>query len=135
MENTSGFTTKDYTKPRGYKKPNRKRLIIIAILCISLIYLIFFIQYKTAPQIAQNKVAIYLSKNYNPKNKIDFMSFKKVYASTKIIGFKYVVELSGSANVGYGDGKYSFYAKTKITPFTNKVTIEKITLNDKKIKK
>lgn len=135
MENSNRLTANNYKKSTRSLKC-KILIVIILILCFSLISSIFFIQYKAASKTAENSVAIYLSQNHKPENNDYFMSFKKVYSSVEFKNFKYVVELGGSANIGYvGKFTHGFYAKVEITPFTNKVKIEKLTLNGKKVKK
>ena len=139
-----GLTTP--TKTNNTK--SKKKIIVLLALIISLVacFVIAFFVPKThnapmtaenAVEKAENAVAIYLTKNYN-SNKKDtekFMSFEKIYHTTKLDGSEYIIELSGSANIGIAN-KFDrdFYAKVSVSLSSDEVIIEDLTFGDRELK-
>ena len=127
---------------------SKKKIIVLLVLIISLVvcFVIAFFVPKShntpmtaenAVEKAENAVAIYLTKNYNSNkgtyNK--FMSFEKIYHTTKLDGSEYIIELSGSANIGK-DNKFDidFYAKVSVSLSSDEVIIENLIFGDSELK-
>ena len=92
--------------------------------------------YSKADNIAENKVAIYLFKEYNSKIKERynrFMSYEKTYYEIKTSGIKYEIELSGTAYQGTKERITTFYVKVEVNAITGKSHIKKLSFDDEKI--
>ena len=131
MNSEKGFTV--------YKNNINKKNIAVLISLLILVFALVSIpvvQYKTAPKKAENAVAVYLSqKNKDALDSRNFTSINKTYYTIKIKNFKYIVEISGSADyaVVYKSYETSFYAKVVINPFSNNVKIIKLKANNETI--
>ncbi|MBO5019035.1 MAG: hypothetical protein J6D52_00065 [Clostridia bacterium] len=136
MTEQKEFTANENTKITYPKQKSKRKiaLLISLVLCLTIILSIPIVQYITAPKTAENAVAVYLTKNNNFPNK--FMSFKETYHTVEFNGTHYLIELSGSANVG-PTNKFvrDFYAKVTLSLFSNNITIEKLTFDGSKIVK
>ena len=110
-------------------------MLLSICLCITIIFSIPIIQYFTVAKTAQNLVATHLVKKYNTSAQAGdkFMCFDDVYYIVKLEGLSYVIELSGSTKVGIGK-KFNrdFYAKARISLYTNNAVLEKCTFGDTK---
>ena len=116
---------------------NKKKKIFISIAAlISTVIVIFgtvvVANYKNAPKKAENAVAIRLTKETAGYRNDRFLRFKKTYHTTKVKNGKYVIELSGSADIIY-DYDVPFVAKVEVSPVSNNVKITKLTFNKNKI--
>lgn len=109
-----------------------KKILCCVLAVLFLVLGIGAVNYISAPKKAENAVAIYLSKKYNLKYDYDFCYFEKTYSKTTLKKSKYNVALSGSAKI-VGERSVGFYAEVKITPFSNKTKIEKLTFHNKKV--
>lgn len=133
MTEQKEFTVTENIKINNPKPKSKKKLVLLISLisCLTIILSIPIVQYITAPKIVENTVAIYLT-----KKTANFTSFKKTYHTIVFNGTHYIVELSGSANVGYTNNRVrNFYAKVNVSLYTNDISIVKLTFDDYKIVK
>ena len=116
---------------------NKKKKIFISIAALVLTVIIIFgtvavVNYKNAPKKAENAVAIRLTKETAGYRNDRFLRFKKTYHTSKVKNGKYIIELSGSADIIY-DYDVPFLAKVEVSPVTNNTKVVKLTFNKNKI--
>ena len=131
MSKQDNFDISDNSKKKK-KSRKIKALIIVIILIVLLIPSVFVYNYCRAEEIATNKLAIKLSKNYD-EDGFYFTEFNDIYTNVEFGFSSFDVELSGSIEVV----KYkvvivkSFSAYVRISPITGEAHISSIYINQK----
>lgn len=137
--NKPKINSSNKTKMSKNKKTKNKKFLIWIIslfICIAVFFLsVPVFQFFTAPKTAENAIAVCLQKEYNiyEEDRYKFMSFEDVYYTIKLNGFKYTLEMSGSANIA-NDKVTDFYAKVSISLFSNEVNIKELNIRGSNIR-